>query len=601
MPSEAVLLTSQEDDPNDLSLAKLITFIGLKAKRLTLTDLTLTLDFLGHNLQDPEVCLILNMGTLSGILSRRENAHNLDTFFKSKKAFVLFYNISPTKEHIKALSTLSNGLIDSVMEINDAGISYDISDENRPMCQQLSGMSVASASKSKNFGFVLKNNSQRISNLISIDESPHFFHTKRGNSDLFFLAHNHLLDIDTRMTNRLKVEKFFSDIVPVMLFLKFVFKARCWSRTKAQACCTVDDPLLREPYGYLSYFKLIEAMDEHDFFTNIAFIPWNYRRSKRDVAKLLSSRPDRFGLSIHGCNHTRAEFMTKDLQELKRLYHSALTRMSAHQEKTGIGFDRIMVFPQAIFSLEALRMLKCNNFLAAASIFTRPRVHTESVPVSTLLDLAIMDYHSFPIITRRYPSEMPSFAFDLLLGKPALVYLHQEDYREDNSLLINHIQKIKSMQNDIRWVGLRDIARSLYTQKINDDNRYDIKLFANECVIENDSEIPKKYSVTKKEDSDVSVEALTLDEEELEYDLKDGVISFSLEIPPKSHIQIKTSYLNDIALTKDKKKYGMELFIWTRRHLSEYRDVYLSRSQFIRNTFARISAKRMRSKTYRKG
>ena len=45
-------------------------------------------------------------------------------------------------------------------------------------------------------------------------------------------------------------------------------------------------------------------MQRQRFSTSIAFIPWNYRRSTRDVASLFSSTPPGLlSLCVHGCDH----------------------------------------------------------------------------------------------------------------------------------------------------------------------------------------------------------------------------------------------------------------------------------------------------------
>jgi len=602
MPSEAIILTSHDNDPYDINLAKLANFLGVPVTCLKIKESRLSLEYLDRHCQDREPCLLVNTGTLSDVLSQKENALALNTFLESKKACVLFYNISPSSNQSTTLKHLSDGLITSVIEITAPDSPYNISDKHRPVCQQLSGMTVVPAGRPHDFGFALSTTTPDIARLISVGHSqtPLFFRMKKGHSDLFFLANTHCLDLETYQNRRIIIERFFSDVVPATLFLKYVFGDTCWHRPKTQACCTVDDPLLKEPYGYLSYFKLIDVMDELDFFTNIAFIPWNYKRSKPEVTKLLASRPDRFGLSIHGCNHTRGEFMLQDRQALNQLIQLALSRMAVLHQKTGVGFDRIMVFPQAMFSLDALRTLKSNNYQAVASIAAKPRDNSRGVPFSSLLEPAIMDFHSFPIITRRYPSEMASFAFDFLLGKPAIVYLHQEDYRDDGSILVDHIRKIHALHDGIRWTGLSKIARSLYWQKISSEDRIDIKLFGHECVIENDSDSPRTYSITKREESDVPVENLTLNGKHIEYDISRGILGFSVKIPPRSQVELNLSYRNDVPSKESQTNYGKELFIWTRRHLSEFRDVYLSRSQFLRNTFARISYRRMRSKTFKK-
>ncbi|KAF5407805.1 MAG: hypothetical protein Udaeo2_20730 [Candidatus Udaeobacter sp.] len=87
-------------------------------------------------------------------------------------------------------------------------------------------------------------------------------------------------------------------------------------------------------------------MKRHKFSTNIAFIPWNWREALLKLS--MFRKPGAFSLSVHGCDHTRAEFGSAGQQ---RLYWKArhLERMDRHEAITGISHDPVMVFPQGIF------------------------------------------------------------------------------------------------------------------------------------------------------------------------------------------------------------------------------------------------------------
>ena len=80
-------------------------------------------------------------------------------------------------------------------------------------------------------------------------------------------------------------------ILPVYIFLKESFGERCWHRDNNQANLTIDDPWLREPYGNLSYSSLLKEMNENNFHTTIAFVPWNYDRSEKEVVELFRNNP----------------------------------------------------------------------------------------------------------------------------------------------------------------------------------------------------------------------------------------------------------------------------------------------------------------------
>ena len=100
----------------------------------------------------------------------------------------------------------------------------------------------------------------------------------------------------------------FSEIVSIMMFLRYSCADECWHREIDYANLTIDDPFLVEPYGNLEFKGLLTSMETHNFDTTIAYIPWNYDRSNPKVAKLFLDHPDRYSIVIHGNNHDHYEF-----------------------------------------------------------------------------------------------------------------------------------------------------------------------------------------------------------------------------------------------------------------------------------------------------
>lgn len=175
------------------------------------------------------------------------------------------------------------------------------------------------------------------------------------------------------------------------------------------ATVIIDDPLLRENYGFLNYKRLLDLMDKHNFHTTIAFIPWNYNRSHRKIVDLFKKRPDRFSLCVHGCDHTGGEFGSKDINYLDKKIKIATFRMIEHEKRTGIPFDKIMVFPQGVFSNEALEILKANGYLAA--------VNTE-LPINGKIN------SDFPFFQRYKPENITN-------QDPAFIVLHHEYFKNN--------------------------------------------------------------------------------------------------------------------------------------------------------------------------
>jgi hypothetical protein len=108
-------------------------------------------------------------------------------------------------------------------------------------------------------------------------------------------------------------------------------------------------------------------MEERNFTTTVAFIPWNWRRTSCNVVNLFRQHPERFSLVVHGCDHTASEFATQTTPLLNRRIKMAIERMDRLYQRTSMRYERVMVFPQGRFSRESGYALKVNGFMAAAN------------------------------------------------------------------------------------------------------------------------------------------------------------------------------------------------------------------------------------------
>ena len=222
------------------------------------------------------------------------------------------------------------------------------------------------------------------------------------------------------------------------------------------ACLILDDPLLRPHYGFLDYARLHGEMQLHGFFTEIAFIPWNYRRSNPDTARLLSANGDYFALCIHGCNHMGNEFGGTAYNELFALSTTALWRMEQHAKLTGLPFDSVMVFPQGRFSAEAMNALRDSGYLAAFNS-TLEATDRRSVPAVEYRHAATMLYGDFPLFLRRYPTDRSGFQEDVACGRPILVVAHQDAFRDGYKSMTDFVDWANGLGN-VKWTSLSTIV-----------------------------------------------------------------------------------------------------------------------------------------------
>jgi len=285
------------------------------------------------------------------------------------------------------------------------------------------------------------------------------------------------------------------------MFLKSTFGERCWHQPKRQANFIIDDPLLRETYGFLNYRRLLGEMDAHEFGSTTAFIPWNYKRSDPKVAKLFRDRADRLSICVHGCDHTQGEFASDDLPRLNYKVGLATQRIERHQQLTGVPFARAMVFPQGKFSSQAMKALKFNHYLAAvnSTAVALDLDDTEGLRIADYLELAVTTYHGFPLFLRRYPDAFISFAFDLFLGKPLLMVEHHEYFKEGYEKIGPVVRSLHALTENLQWKGLDEILTTTYWQKQVSERETHCKRQAHRQLIENSSEAPRQYQVFKSE------------------------------------------------------------------------------------------------------
>jgi hypothetical protein len=181
-------------------------------------------------------------------------------------------------------------------------------------------------------------------------------------------------------------------------------------------------------------------MDKHNFFSTIAFIPWNYKRTDKKIAALFKERPDRFSLCVHGCDHTKGEFVATDLNYLDSKVKLATARMIEHEKITGVPFDKIMVFPQGLFSNEALEALKLNNYIAA--------VNTVPLPVSGSISSSFPFWISYP----------PEVIMNDVPANPIFIILHNDYLKHGYEKLTDFVDELNEKYK-IKWDSLGRIIQ----------------------------------------------------------------------------------------------------------------------------------------------
>ncbi len=382
----------------------------------------------------------------------------------------------------------------------------------------------------------------------------------------------------------------FCSVVPLLMFVRLMFPDVAWRPQELGACLIIDDPLLRQRYGSCDFEMLRDLMRRYGFTTNIAFIPWNWRRTSPTDGEFFKNELGSFSVSIHGCDHTGAEFGETSPAILNNKARLAQSRMRNHEARTGVHHDPVMVFPQGVFSSACPEVLKGNGFLAA--------VNTETVPVDSqnvgtrirdVWDVAIMRYGCFPIFTRRYAHHgLENFAFDLLLGKPCLIVAHHDFFKDDCAGLIELIEKLGSLNCRLLWRPLGEVIRRACRRRVNGVGEEEVEMYGNELLIHNPSGHMVNVHVRKRENEADLVAEVRSDQKPIMWTTKADHLVYEEGIGPRSERHLQVVYRERDAREKVNRSLRFELSVASRRILSELRDDYLSRSRFLSTTVASL-------------
>ena len=504
-----------------------------------------------------------------------------------------FYVYASNEDCTDALRFLMGNTQVDLKRPTEAQTSLSVSGSLAKLTGPMTGLS-AFADLSREDAIVTNLPADRIEEfvpIISSDGGPVFLWFDREGVPVYLCASSHIVDINQPlMEGHYDIKRHFCAAVPLVMFIKFMFADVVWRPQELGACLIIDDPLLRLRYGFCDFPKLCDLMRQHGFTTNIAFIPWNWRRTSNSDAAFFRKESRYFSVSIHGCDHTAKEFGAASAEVLQSAARLAQSRMRQHETRTGIQHDRVMVFPQGVFSSSCPDILKQNDFLAS--------VNTEIVPVDShnsrtrirdAWDVAIMTYGDFPIFTRRYPWHgLENFAFDLLLGKPCLIVTHQDLFKDAGEQLIHLIDCLNSLKCSLNWNALGEVIRKACRKRSIGPGTEEVEMFGSELVIANPSELEIVAKVRKKKGKSGDIEEVFCDRQPVAWELDEGYLLFRHRILPRSKACCKVEYRKHGTDGMTRRSLKFEASVAARRVLSEFRDNYVSQSPILNTPLKKL-------------
>lgn len=448
---------------------------------------------------------------------------------------------------------------------------------------QLAGISVPSVGKNA-FYFSLEESgrAQRIEDIWAGSRIfPIFIESAIGRQKVF-LASGSSEGSDVLRAH--DVVSGFLQIAPAMIFVRYCAGERGWHPLHYYANFTIDDPWLREPYGYVDYQSLLGEMDKHHFHTTIAFIPWNYYRSQAEVVSLFRKHPDRLSIAIHGDNHDHKEFteyrrkpLAVQVDDLKQ----ALARMERFQTLTGIPYDKVMIFPHSIAPEQTLGALKKYNYLATVNSSNIPQNQTNGAGLPDILRPVTLSFEGFPSIGRYSAAvQVPEayLAINQFLGNSLFFYSHSSLFSRTISAFDRVADEVNKREPATEWRSLGEIVRHLYVVKLRDDSNYDVMAFSNHICLENTTGRNSTFYLQKQEIGDQTIESVTVDGRVQPYTLQKGQMNMVVPIPLGATHCVAVQYANDMQMSSIHTS-GDSAIVYLLRMGSDFRDIYFARSR----------------------
>jgi hypothetical protein len=562
----------------DVRLIQLAEFLGVRCQPLMLpTNIRQHGEYLAGAVPVLNSCFVVNSRVMRTWLGGTELTKELVACLTSRFTHLIVHGLRPTTFDAKLVSALSRGRFHSVKRTGESN-QYEFLPHSENICGPFAGLTFGPTRPANDHVLSSTGDNGNVSKLISIGGRPFMASIRLESTDVMFLASEDVADLDAEVGNA-PLSVYFSRLLPYAMAFRYVFAEECWRPSGQHAALIIDDPLLQNNYGFLNFESLYRLMDRHRFHTTIAFIPHNYKRSSPQTIRMFREHVDKFGICFHGNDHTGGELASSNAAQLNMILSIAEHRMHLHRQITGLDCDRVMVFPQGKFSVEAMRILKARNYYAAVNTVPHPMGDTASLTIRELAQPALLRYGGFPLFLRKSIRETQKhdIAFNLFFGRPVFIVDHHDVFQHPESLA-EVADKINSVAPGIHWSNLGTAVSRSTLIRCSSEGVHHVRAYSNIVQVPNHTSSSGHFSIEWRHTLDLQVPGVLQNGSPVPCVEFDGSwIRVSVDLDPG----VSNTYA--VAHRNEQTSAGGLGFCWAtkaflRRRLSEIRDNQLSRS-----------------------
>lgn len=575
---QLVLLTGPLQKSDDQRFLDLAAWMGVSAKLLVLPHGSVANERL-DSLRPGLCCLAMSAETLGDLAEAMASGSELCRLFDGCCAELLIFGCGEALNHIAAVSRLTAGAVYGMSVVNDSSVRFTFPREAQAYSRQLAGLDFSRRNGESIPTFELRETTCQTQVIVAVNDRPMFVRVNQSPCNVFLLAGAALLDIEEPISRDRKGPDYYDRVIPILMFLRHGLSDHCWHGPEPTARLIIDDPLLTERYGFLEYSALVKSMQHTNYGTSVAFIPWNYwRTSRRDVSRIFDEAPN-LSICVHGCDHSNKEFEEQDLPILDRKAAFALSRMEAQKQRTGVDYDRVMVFPQGRFSTAAISALRAHNYLAVVNSTCFPvDCKMDDITIGDSLRPAITRYDGVPIFNRRYPQSLFDSALDMFLGRPVFLVEHHEYFRNGCRMLEEFVADLYKLEPALSWPNLTTQLMRCCLRKILSNGSCEVQFFTRKFQLYNCKKSSGHFLLRKHEPDATAIQKVLVNGASVPFSFEKDFLKLEVQADHPGEM-LDIEIMDREKYHKPPNGFGIvhNAGVMLRRGLSEFRDNTLVR------------------------
>src|SRR5262249_39920677 len=145
------------------------------------------------------------------------------------------------------------------------------------------------------------------------------------------------------------------------------------------------------------------------------------------------------------------------------------------------------------------------------------------------------------LFVRRYPQCPAELAFDLFLGKPAILVEHHGYFRDGGLALLGAVQRLNASEPGLTWLRPVEACSRTCWKKTGEDGTADVRFYCDRFRLTNESSRRQYYQLLRQQFNPTETAKATINGKAHEVGLAEDGIKFVVELGAGESADIQVS------------------------------------------------------------